>query len=247
MSNKFHFIIPAYNCRDEIGQTLWSIVGQSYKDWCATIIDDVSTDGTGKFCLNFFEKLGLSDRVNVVKRQEKFGEVRNTLDVCEKLEDDTIVVRLDAGDWLTDLGCLHILDHVYSTHDPAVLWTAHRWAWTNQNISGPIDINTSVYRQPWKSSHLKTFRVRDFRGLNPKNFLDQDGNYIVIACDQAIFLPMMERARRKGRPLIFLPMIMYHYSIDLQKPDLFTCDRSIRQKQSAEWIRQRGFVDEDTF
>jgi len=246
MSNRFHFIIPAFNCRDEIDQTLWSVAGQSYKNWRATIIDDVSSDGTGEYCLDFFRRLGLSDKVEVIFRKEKFGEVRNTLDVCKNLNSEDIVVRLDAGDWITDLGCLHILDMIYSAHNPAVLWTAHRWAWTNQNISGPIDPAVSVYSQPWRSSHLKTFRVRDFLGLNPKNFIDQDGNYIVIACDQAIFLPMMERARRNGRPLIFLPMLMYHYSIDLQKPDLFSCDRSLRQKQSAEWIRQRGFIDEDT-
>lgn len=245
MSNRFHFIIPAFNCRDEIDQTLWSVTGQSYKNWRATIIDDVSSDGTGEYCLDFFRRLGLSDKVEVIVRKEKFGEVRNTLDVCKNLNSEDIVVRLDAGDWITDLGCLHVLDMIYSTHDPAVLWTAHRWAWTNQNISGPIDPSVSVYSQPWRSSHLKTFRVRDFLGLNPKNFIDQDGNYIVIACDQAIFLPMMERARRNGRPLIFLPMLMYHYSIDLQRPDLFSCDRSLRQKQSAEWIRQRGYIDED--
>jgi glycosyltransferase involved in cell wall biosynthesis len=244
--NKFHFIVPAFNCRKEIESTLWSIVGQTYKNWTATIIDDLSTDGTGEFCEDFFRKIGMSNKARVIYRTEKFGETKNTVDVCSTLDEDEIVVRLDAGDWITDLGCLQILDSVYASHDPAVLWTAHRWAWTNQNISGPIDPNISVYDQPWRSSHLKTFRVRDFKGLGIKNFLDEEGNYIVIACDQAVFLPMMERARRKGRPLVFLPMVMYHYSIDLHKPDLFTCDRSLRQKQSAEWIRSRGFIDENT-
>lgn len=246
MSNNFHFLIPAFNCRNEIEQTLWSVIGQTYKNWKATIIDDVSTDGTGEFCESFFKNHGFSEKIQIVKRDKKFGEVQNTLDITKNLDECDIVVRLDAGDWITDLGCLQIINSVYESYDPAVLWTAHRWAWTNQNISGPVDPKISVYEQPWRSSHLKTFRVRDFRGLNPLNFLDQDGNPIVIACDQAIFLPMMERARRKGRPLVFLPMLMYHYSIDLQKPDLFSCDRSIRQKQSAEWIRERGFIDEDT-
>jgi hypothetical protein len=65
----------------------------------------------------------------------------------------------------------------------------------------------------------------------------------MIACDQAIFLPMMERARRDKKSLIFLPMVMYHYNIDLQKPDLFHNDRSYAQKYSAEWIRERGFIE----
>lgn len=240
---KFHVITPAFNCEKEIAQTIISVFGQTRKDWKMTVIDDVSSDKTGEKVLEIAKNLGAQDKISVITRKEKYGEVRNTLDVCKDLDPNTIVVRLDAGDWITDLGCFEILSNVYDQHDPAVVWTAHRWAWTSQNISGPLNPNVSVYEQPWRSSHLKTFRVRDFLGLNPKNFVDDEGNFIMIACDQAIFLPMMERARRKGRSLVFLPMVMYHYSIDLQKPDLFTNDRSLRQKYSAEWIRSRGYIE----
>ena len=85
--------------------------------------------------------------------------------------------------------------------------------------------------------------MSDFRDLNPSNFRDDDGEWIMIACDQAVFLPMMERARRKNRPLIFFPRVMYHYNINLKDPELFTKDRSIRQKQSAEWLRSRGYIE----
>jgi len=239
----FHVITPAYNCVDKIETTLWSVIGQTYKNWSMVVIDDVSTDGTGDFVRNFSKAHGYDNKIKVVRREEKFGEVKNTLAACCDLNHDVVVIRLDAGDWITDLGCFEILRGVYENNNPAVVWTAHRWAWTNQNISGPINPHVSLYEQPWRSSHLKTFRVGDFKGLNPKNFLDDEGNFIMIACDQAIFLPMMERARRKGRSLVFLPMVMYHYSIDLQKPDLFTNDRSLRQKHSAEWIRARGYIE----
>ena len=65
----------------------------------------------------------------------------------------------------------------------------------------------------------------------------------MIACDQAIFLPMLERARIKNRPLIFIPRVMYHYNIDLDNPELFSCDRSLDQKMSAEKIRERGYIE----
>ena len=239
----FHIVTPAYNCSKEIKQTLWSVFGQTHRDWRMTVVDDVSSDSTGDVVMGFAQSHGFADRVSVVRRNEKYGEVRNTLDVCLGLNPKDVVVRLDAGDWLTDLGCFKILSDIYEAHNPAVVWTAHRWSWTNRNISAPVDTSVSVYKQPWKSSHLKTFRVADFLGLNEKNFKDDDGNYIMIACDQAVFLPMMERARRSGRSLIFLPMVMYHYSIDLQKPDLFSCDRSQQQKYSGEWIRARGYIE----
>jgi glycosyltransferase involved in cell wall biosynthesis len=240
---RFRIITPAYNCEKEIEQTILSVLGQSYKNWSMTIIDDLSTDNTRKKCLNLAERFGILEKIEVISRTEKYGEVKNTLVEVQRSHPEDIIVRLDAGDWITDLGCFEIMNRLYTENNPAVLWTAHRWAFTNQNISGPIDPNTSVYDQPWRSSHLKTFRAKELLKINSKNFLDAEGNYIMIACDQAIFLPMMERARRDKKSLIFLPMVMYHYNIDLQKPDLFHNDRSYAQKYSAEWIRERGFIE----
>ena len=239
---KFHILTPTYNCESDIINTLYSIAGQSYQNWTMTVIDDMCTDNTVSVAEDFISRNGLQDKITIVSREEKFGEVRNTLDVCRARPSDEVIVRLDAGDWLTDLGSLQILDTVYQKYDPAVVWTKHRWSFTQQNISGPLDPAICVYSQPWVSSHLKTFRNGDFLGLNSKNFRDSDGDYIVIACDQAIFLPMMERARLQGRPLLFIPQVMYHYNINLEDPNLFKCERSQKQKYSAEWIRQRGYL-----
>ena len=90
---------------------------------------------------------------------------------------------------------------------------------------------------------MKTFRVKDFLGLNEKNFKDKEGEWIMIACDQAVFLPMMERARRKNRPLIFWNEEMYHYDINVENKEIFLTERSKRQKFSAEMIRERGYID----
>ena len=224
--------------------TLYSVLGQTYKNWEMIVVDDVSTDSTGDVIKDFACRNGVSEKITVVRREHKFGEVRNTIEEVQKLDDDDVVVRLDAGDFITDLGCLEILNYFYSKHDPAVLWTNHRWRFTNTNISGPIDPDVSLYNQPWRTSHLKTFRVKDFRGLNSKNFLDESGDYIMIACDQAVFLPLLERARRNKRPLIYLPMLMYHYDTEAAvDPAVFQRERSKNQKRSAEWIRARGYLE----
>lgn len=240
---RFKIITPAYNCEKEIEATLYSVAGQTYKNWQMILIDDVSSDQTGDVVRSFADRNNLSEKIKVKRRETKFGEVRNTIEEIDFLDEDDVVVRLDAGDWLTDLGCLEYLNALYQKYDPAVLWTAHRWAFTDHNISGEIDANINVYEQPWKSSHLKTFRVKDAREINQQNFKDPEGDYIMIGCDQAVFLPIMERARRRGRPIMYFPRVMYHYSIDLQNPDLFTCDRSLKQKYSAEWIRERGYIE----
>jgi glycosyltransferase involved in cell wall biosynthesis len=245
LDNKFVFLTPAYNCREEMRQTLFSMFAQSYQNWRAVIIDDVSNDGTGEFVLDLAKKHGYEDRITVKIRKEKHGETKNTLTEIKEIEDNEIVCRVDGGDWITENDSLFIINEVYKKYDPAVLWTAHRWAFTDTNISGQLNLSQqhpNVYTHPWVSSHMKTFRAEKLKRVPESNFKDEDGNWIMIACDQAVFLPMMHLAMQNKESLIFLPRVCYHYSIDLKKPDLFHNDRSYAQKHSAEWIRQRGFV-----
>ncbi len=238
----FNILTPVFNCENSILNTAYSIIGQTNKDWHWTICDDLSTDNSVKKIVEVMKSNDVLHKLTIKKRITKYGETRNTVEEVEFFDDESIVVRVDAGDWMTDLGCLEILNMVYEKYDPAVLWTAHRWAFTDHNISGPIDPNVSVYNQPWKSSHMKTFRAKELKGINPENFKDSNGDYIMIGCDQAVFLPMMERARISNRKLVFLPRVMYHYNIDLSDPELFTKPRSLEQKASAENTRARGFL-----
>ena len=80
-------------------------------------------------------------------------------------------------------------------------------------------------------------------GINPKNYKDKNGDWIMIACDQAVFLPMLHKAYLDEKPRLFLPLVTYHYNINLNDPDLFSSERSIRQKHSGEWIRSRGYIE----
>ncbi len=237
-------VTPAYNCSQSITQTIKSVYAQSYEDWRMIIIDDVSEDDTAGVCNALARRLGIENKLSVVTRTEKYGETRNTIDVCGNLNDTDVIVRLDGGDWITDLDCFSILNYVYSEDvDPAVVWTGHRWGFSATNISGPLDTNLSPYEQPWKSSHLKTFRKNAMNGISLENYKDHDGEWIMIACDQAVFLPMLEKAWRTQRPNIYVDSCMYHYSINLEDPELFTKPRSKKQKTSAEWIRSRGYIE----
>jgi hypothetical protein len=54
---------------------------------------------------------------------------------------------------------------------------------------------------------------------------------------------MMHMAHLNGMKLSFLPVVGYHYNIDLGNKNLFTSNRAINQKMSAEMIRERGFLE----
>ena len=222
------------------------MLSQSYDDWRAILINDISTDGSeevvSQLCKSLPKKY--SERFVLINNQDKHGEVRNTLKSIEKIDDSDVVCRLDGGDWLTENDLLYAMNQAYNDSDVEVAWTAHRWGYTSRNISGPLYLygNQTVYEHPWVSSHLKTFRCKALKRVPDANFRDDSGEYIMIACDQAIFLPMMHASISLGKKLEFVPVMGYHYNIDLSNKNLFTNERSQRQKVSADSIRSRGFI-----
>lgn len=246
MNSKFVFVIPYFNCSEDIEKTIYSMVSQSYSDWRAVMINDMSTDSTPDIVRETVSSLPhrIRSKFTLVDNEEKHGEVRNTLKTIKEIDDSHVVCRLDGGDWLTENDLLVILDSIYQDPSVSVAWTAHRWSYTPQNISGPMNLKQgqTVYQHPWVSSHLKTFRCGDLKKVPDANFRTGDGEYIMIACDQAVFLPMMHMAHESGKRLQFVPVVGYHYNIDLSNKNLFTNERSLRQKSSAESIRARGFI-----
>jgi len=244
MNNKFVFLIPYYNAVDDIAKTIHSMMAQSYDNWRAILIDDMSTDNGPSFVKKIVEGSIYKDKFTLISRTEKHGEVRNTLDALTNIHDDEVVCRLDGGDWLLENDLLWLLNESYKDPQQAVAWTAHRWSYTNRNISGSLNLQLgqTVYQHPWVSSHLKTFRAQQLKKVPKANFFTDNGDYIMIACDQAIFLPMMHISHLEGKKLNFIPIVGYHYNIDLGNKNLFTSQRSINQKMSAEMIRERGFI-----
>jgi len=245
MSNRFVFVVPYFNAADDISKTIHSIMAQSYDDWRAILINDVSTDTGPELVRNIVEGSIHKNKFTLIDRTEKHGEVKNTLKSIENIEDEEVVCRLDGGDWLLENDLLWILNENYKDPSLAVSWTSHRWSYTNKNISGPLSLKPgqTVYQHPWVSSHLKTFKTKQLRKVPKANFFTDDGEYIMIACDQAIFLPMMHLSHLEGKKLNFLPIVGYHYNIDLGDKNLFTSQRSIKQKMSAETIRARGYIE----
>jgi len=246
MSNKFVFVIPYYNQKSDIAKTLYSIMAQSNDNWRAIVINDMSTDDGDKLVENITAGSIYKNKFTLINTTEKRGEVYNTLKSLESIDDNEIVCRLDGGDWLIENDLLWILNVTYNQPDQAVIWTGHRWSYTSQNISAALNLqpNQTVYQHPWVSSHLKTFRAKYLRDVPKNNFLTAEGDYITIACDQAIFLPMMHLSLREGKKLSYLPIIAYHYNIDISSSNkgLFSSPRAISQKVSAETIRARGYL-----
>lgn len=250
--NRFVFVSPMYNASAYVGQMLASIVGQSYTNWRLILIDDVSSPEeqakSNKIIFHFHELLGHlghdPSKLQVIwngddPKRGKQWEVANVLHGISMCEDDDIVCRIDADDWLTELDALAYLNALYKQTGADALWTAHRWGFTDKNISGPMPGDADPYKYQWVSSHLKTFRKRLINGVPDVNFRGEDGAYVRRAGDQAVYLPVLHRATKRA----YIPRVFYHYTIN-DVPETYQTPDARFQRDEAVALRLRGYVAE---
>lgn len=85
-------VIPAYNAEPYLRETLASLVGQTYRQWQALVVDDGSTDRTGDIAREVADE----DQRITVERQDNAGEcaARNT------------AINMLAGTGATYLACV---------------------------------------------------------------------------------------------------------------------------------------------
>jgi len=247
--NKFVFVAPMYNASQYVGQMLHSICAQSYDNWQIILIDDCSSQPeqiASQIKITAFQELlhkfgDDKEKIKVIWNSEGRGkqwEVSNVLHGISMCQDDDIIVRIDADDWLTEIDALSILDNVYTRTDVEALWTAHRWGMSDKNISGPLPVDANVYKHPWVSSHLKTFRKRLINNVKDENFRDETGNYFRRIGDQAIYLPVLRNTKKR----VFLPRCFYHYTIN-DIPETYQTSDAVFQRDEALFLRHRGYIE----
>ena len=238
--NRFCFIAPMYNASATLPDMLHSIFGQSYDNCHIILIDDVSQKEhveVEKRYISLFEKMH-PNKLTVIWNNEKKWEVANVLRGLMHCDDNDIVCRIDADDALCDLDALMIMNSVYKQTNCDAAWSMHRWGFSDRCISDKLPEGVDVYEYPWVTSHLKTFRKKLINDVPYENFTNMNGDLVKRCGDQAIYLPVLHRAKTK----VFVPRVLYRYTIDEQEGAVYQTDDAKFQKREAEFIRSRGYV-----
>lgn len=63
-------IMPAYNCADYIGESIDSVIAQTYENWELVIVDDCSTDNTEEIIDRYIQK---DNRIRYFKLEQNSG------------------------------------------------------------------------------------------------------------------------------------------------------------------------------
>lgn len=94
---KVSVIVPVYNAEHYLEQCLDSILEQTYKDFELIIIDDGSTDHSGKICERYIQQF----RYGTLIHRENKGLISARIEGLHKSVGN-YVAFIDADDWVDD-------------------------------------------------------------------------------------------------------------------------------------------------
>lgn len=120
MSHKISVIIPVYNVENYIGKSIESVRNQSYENLQILIIDDGSTDNSGRIC----DELEKEDERIQVYHRKNMGVASARNFGIQKAQGEYIVF-LDSDDWLEKDYCKRMVDLAIQ-HDADVVACNHR-------------------------------------------------------------------------------------------------------------------------
>lgn len=92
--NTVWIVIPAYNAKKTLKKCIASIKKQTYKNWCAVLVDDGSVDGTGTYC----DKLASSDSRIIAIHQPNSGPAAARRTGIKQIPDDSYCTFCDSDD-----------------------------------------------------------------------------------------------------------------------------------------------------
>jgi len=201
-----------WNASNYIERCITSVMGQKFTDFTMYLIDDMSDDDT----VSKIESLISNDkRFKLIVNTEKKYKLRNFDELImdeELIDDEDIIIELDGDDWLYDE---NVLEKVYNKYNENKnLWmTNGSFMYSNGQIGFSSKVNPSTVRKdPFRLSHLRTWKSHLWRSIEEESFIGPDGEYFRSAPDVAYSFPMVEMAGNKHYD--FIPEIMYVYNAD---------------------------------
>lgn len=130
----------------------------------------------------------------------------NLLPVWRSLPDDEVIVWLDGDDWLAHDSALQI---VADAHRRGALATYGQFIWGDGTIGFAAPVGPDPRSEPWRTTHLKTFRAGLVKRIRETDLRREDGAYLDLAIDQAIMLACVEMARERA---VFIPQVLMVYN-----------------------------------
>lgn len=76
---KISVVIPVYNAKRYLRQCIQSVLNQTFQDFCLVLVDDGSSDGSGKICDTYAAK---DSRICVIHQPNQGTGCGRTFGIC---------------------------------------------------------------------------------------------------------------------------------------------------------------------
>lgn len=239
--NKFIVITPFYNAEEWVSFCVRSVKSQQYENYSHHLIDDLSTDNSSEL---ISQEIKGDPRFNLTINTTKKQAIKNIEDTLKEISpnDDDIIVILDGDDWLASSGVFSYLNDVYNkencwmTYGSYVEYPSNQKGIFAQQIPQEVIDSNSYRDSQWMSSHLRTFRYKLWKHIDPADFIySRSGNTFRAAWDLAFVFPMLEMCGEKAK---YIEDILYVYNRDNPLNE----DKVDHPTQLAEEAEVRGKV-----
>lgn len=215
---KMKIVVPTYNTEQWISRCLKSIHEQTFTNWECVVINDASTDNTGKV-IDDLDFVNEDSRFSVVHNKVNVKALKNIVDGFNmlgcKAEPECVMMVIDGDDFLYSNSSLSIIEAAY-TQNPSFLltygdWIGHPYGDRSncRPYSREVVIKNSYRDVPFCASHLRTFKSRLWYSIKDEDLRDSSGEYFSAGWDVAFMVPMLEMAQERHA---YLPYVMYCYN-----------------------------------
>jgi hypothetical protein len=160
-------------------------------------------------------------------------ELANLWPLWRSLPEDEVVVWLDGDDYFATPYALEI---VARAHAHGALATYGQFMWADGSIGFAAPVGDDPRREPWRATHLKTFRAGLVKRIREEDLKTPDGRWTFVT-DQPVMLPVLELA---GGRAAFIPNILCVYDVPNLQTAIARHDPGYVERQRVEIGRVRA-------
>lgn len=139
MAVKFSVIIPVYNVEKYIRECVESILCQPYRNVEVVLVDDGSTDLSGRVCDEFAT---IDERVKVVRKSN--GGLVSARKAGATVASGDYIVCVDGDDYVTE-NAFETYARAIEEHNPDVVCGAAIWKYPDEEKTVPCSAAVGVY------------------------------------------------------------------------------------------------------
>ena len=227
----FKIIIPGGPAVKYIDKCLQSILNQKDVNFEIFVMLDDCKDGTEQVALKYkSDKLQVFVNKDVIKNYP-VGNIVEGIKKINHIQDNDVIVTVDADDWLAHDKVLQIVEKYYLDNENLLLthgsWKEYTQSFIQNNsfAYSKQEFERGIRKGLYHASHLRTFKYKCFKGIPEHYFRNKNGRYFDSAGDVALMYSLMENAGFEN--IKFIPEVLYIYNRETE----FNEDKTKNQTQ----------------